>query len=64
MSDQVEMEQEENKETMPVTTEKSSTEKKRFEVKKWNAVALWAWGDFFVKSFTWPQLVYSLFDSL
>ena len=52
MSDQVEMEQEENKETMPVTTEKSSTEKKRFEVKKWNAVALWAWGDFFVKSFT------------
>ena len=52
MSDQVEMEQEENKETMPVTTEKSSTEKKRFEVKKLNAVALWAWGDFFVKSFT------------
>ncbi len=45
MSDQVEMEQEENKETTSAITEKCS-EKKRFEVKKWNAVALWAWGDY------------------
>ena len=40
MSEQVEMEQEEEKTTVPAT---STTEKKRFEVKKWNAVALWAW---------------------
>jgi len=25
--------------------EKSAGSKKKFEVKKWNAVALWAWGE-------------------
>lgn len=29
--------------TTPTTT--GSDDKKRFEVKKWNAVALWAWGN-------------------
>lgn len=27
----------------------SSKKPKRFEIKKWNAVALWAWGRFFMK---------------
>ena len=49
MSEQVEMEQEENKEVDAVqATTSGSTEKKRFEVKKWNAVALWAWGDYYL----------------
>jgi RING-box protein 1 len=26
----------------------SGSGKKKFEVKKWNAVALWAWGTYFV----------------
>jgi hypothetical protein len=40
MSEQVEMEQEELG-----TVGTLNSEKKRFEVKKWNAVALWAWGN-------------------
>lgn len=39
MSEPVEMEQEDQG-----TVATSTIEKKRFEVKKWNAVALWAWG--------------------
>ncbi|RNA11139.1 RING-box 1A [Brachionus plicatilis] len=38
MSEQVEMEEEST-----VVTSTNQAEKKRFEVKKWNAVALWAW---------------------
>lgn len=45
MSEQVEMEEEDKGTTVAAaTTVIASGEKKRFEVKKWNAVALWAWG--------------------
>jgi len=30
-----------------VPSTSSGSNKKRFEVKKWNAVALWAWGKYF-----------------
>ena len=52
MSEQVEMEEEEKGTTVAATTTVAAAaattapgEKKRFEVKKWNAVALWAWGN-------------------
>lgn len=33
-------------EVVPAANAASTSEEKRFEIKKWNAVALWSWGMF------------------
>jgi hypothetical protein len=44
MADQMELDEDATLSTSNVV---SSGDKKRFEVKKWSAVALWAWGIFY-----------------
>ena len=47
MSDDEREEVEDQKEEKEEKESASKGPKKKFEVKKWNAVALWAWGNIF-----------------
>jgi hypothetical protein len=47
MSDDEREEVEDQKEEKEEKESASKGPKKKFEVKKWNAVALWAWGTYF-----------------